>query len=315
MKLNTTPHIPVLAQEVIEAFRNVEEGMIVDCTLGYGGHSELLLKAHPDISLVGIDRDQTAIDFSTRRLAPFCNRVEIRKGRFSDVIEQIETADIRAVLADIGVSSLQLDNPERGFGFGSETLDMRMDPDNPLSAYEVVNHYEKERLETIFKTYGEVREYRKAADLIVKRRLKKPFESAKELADFLAQHLHAKRIHPATLVFQAIRIEVNDELGELERLLKTIRNLNISNATVAIISFHSLEDRIVKTTFREWAKSCICPPEAMRCSCGGNHAYGKIVTKNPITAGAKELEQNPRARSAKLRIFQTAPGKKQDRKS
>ena len=212
---------------------------------------------------------------------------------------------MRGILADIGVSSLQLDDPGRGFGFTSDVLDMRMDRSQPLTAYEVVNHYAKADLERIFREYGEVREYKKAADLIVKRRMQKPFESARELAEFAASHLHARKIHPATLLFQAIRIEVNDELGELKRLLQNIRDLNLSNTTVAIISFHSLEDRIVKQTFREWSKGCICPKEAMRCTCGGDHAYGKIITKNPITAGEKELEQNPRARSAKLRIFQT----------
>ncbi len=305
MKLNTIPHIPVLYKEVSDAFSDIRKGTIVDCTLGYGGHSEALLKAHPDIHLIGIDQDKTAIDFSKERLAPFGDRVTFLHGRFSDMIKQVDTKTVRGVLADIGVSSLQLDDADRGFGFHSDKLDMRMSRENPLTAYEVVNHYDRATLERIFKEYGEVREYKKAADLIVKERMKKPFESAKELADFLSKHLYAKKIHPATLVFQAIRIEVNDELGELKRLLESIRNLNLSNTTVAIISFHSLEDRIVKSTFKEWSKSCICPPQAYRCTCGNNHAYGKIITKNPITAGEEELEQNPRARSAKLRLFRT----------
>ena len=306
MKLNTIPHIPVLYHEVSDAFANINEGTIVDCTLGYGGHSEALLMEHPNIRLVGIDQDSTAINFSKERLKPFGDRVTFLHGKFSDMIHQVKKADIRGILADIGVSSLQLDDESRGFGFHSGELDMRMDKQNPLTAYEVVNHYDKRKLEEIFKEYGEVREYKKATDLIVKARMKKPFESARELADFMAKHLYAKKIHPATLVFQAIRIEVNDELGELKRLLRNIRDLNLSNTTVAIISFHSLEDRIVKSTFKAWSKSCICPPQAFRCTCGNNHAYGKIITKNPIIAGEKELESNPRARSAKLRLFQTA---------
>ena len=184
---------------------------------------------------------------------------------------------------------------------------MRMSDTTPLTARDVVNGYDQASLERIFRRYGEVRGARRVAELIVRRRAKKAFESAKELADFLAAHLKGGRIHPATLVFQAIRIEVNDELGELERLLQTIYDLRLSNATVAIISFHSLEDRIVKSTFKAWAKSCICPPEAYRCTCGNDHAYGKIVTKNPITAGEQELAENPRARSAKLRLFRTNP--------
>ncbi len=305
MKLNSSPHIPVLKSEVLQAFADIEEGTIVDCTLGYGGHSEALLQARPGIDLVGIDRDATAIDFSTRRLAPFGDRVTIMQGRFSDMISSIDAGSVRGILADIGVSSLQLDDPGRGFGFASQRLDMRMDPGQSLRAWDVVNRYDQAKLETIFREYGEMKAWRKAADLIVRRRMQKPFESAKELADFIAGHLHARKIHPATLLFQAIRIEVNDELGELKRLLETIRDLNLSNTTVAIISFHSLEDRIVKQTFKAWSRACICPPEAMRCSCGGDHAYGTIVTKNPITAGEDELGKNPRARSAKLRIFQT----------
>ncbi len=305
MKLNTVPHTPVLYHEVTEAFAHIDTGIIVDCTLGYGGHSELLLKHNPGIRIVGIDQDRTAIDFSTARLKPFGDRVTFLHGRFSDMIGRVERSEIRGVLADIGVSSLQLDDRHRGFGFHSDRLDMRMNRESALTAYEVVNGYSRERLEEIFKTYGEVREYRKAADLIVKARMKHPFESAKALADFLAKHLHARKIHPATLIFQAIRIEVNDELGELQRLLQSIYDLHLSNTRVAIISFHSLEDRIVKSTFKTWAKSCVCPPQAFRCTCGNDHAYGKIITKNPIVAGEKELHENPRARSAKLRLFQT----------
>ena len=305
MKINTVPHIPVLHEEVADAFSHIEEGTVVDCTLGYGGHTEALLQKHPQIKIVGIDQDITAINFSKERLKSFGDRVTFLHGRFSDMITSVDRSEIRGVLADIGVSSLQLDDTGRGFGFHSDRLDMRMDKSRALTAYDVVNYYDKRQLEEIFKEYGEVREYKKAADLIVKARMKKPFESARELADFLAQHLYAKKIHPATLVFQAIRIEVNDELGELERLLQSIRDLQLSNATVGIISFHSLEDRIVKTTFKRWANSCICPPQAFRCTCGNNHAYGKILTKNPITAGEAELERNPRARSAKLRLFRT----------
>ncbi len=307
MNINSVPHKPVLPQEVCDAFADLKEGIIVDCTLGYGGHSTLLLERLPGIELVGIDQDATAVAFSRRRLAHFGERVDILHGRFSEMIHRVDSTKIRGVLADIGVSSLQLDDPSRGFGFSADTLDMRMSETTPLTARDVVNGYDQASLERIFREYGEVRGARRVAELIVRRRAKKAFESAKELADFLAQHLKGGKIHPATLVFQAIRIEVNDELGELRRLLQTIYDLRLSNATVAIISFHSLEDRIVKSTFKRWAKSCICPPEAYRCTCGNDHAYGKIVTKNPITAGEQELAENPRARSAKLRLFRTNP--------
>jgi len=298
------PHKPVLLQEIIDTFSDIKSGIIVDCTLGYGGHSEALLKANPDINMVCIDQDSEALEFSKKRLEPFKDRVKFLKGRFSDVIENVEGIEnIRGILADIGVSSLQLDKTDRGFGFESKTLDMRMDQSREFSAKDVVNGYKQEDLEYIFKTYGEVREYKKAASIIVKQREIKPFESSLELATFLAKHMKSYKLHPATLIFQAIRIEVNDELGELKRLLKSIKKLNINKSIVAIISFHSLEDRLVKTTFKEWSKSCICPREVMRCSCGNNHQLGAILTKKPIIPTDREIDENPRSRSSKLRVF------------
>jgi 16S rRNA (cytosine1402-N4)-methyltransferase len=299
-----TPHIPVLPQEVEETFSKIEEGYIVDCTVGYGGHSALILAANPHIQMICIDQDDEALAFSKKRLAPYHDRVIFKKGRFSTVIKELEGYDIRGILADIGVSSLQLDKKSRGFSFESDVLDMRMDPTQSLDAYHVVNHYTKEELEKIFRRYGEVREYKKLAHIIVERRAQKPFESAKELSAFIASSLYAKKIHPATLAFQAIRIEVNNELGELKELLESIKNLKLSKCLVAIISFHSLEDRVVKQRFKEWSKSCICPPEVMRCLCGNDHHLGKIVTKKPIIPTGEEIDKNPRSRSSKLRIFQ-----------
>ncbi len=298
-----TPHIPVLPLEVEALFSDIKEGYIVDCTVGYGGHSELILKSNPHIKMICIDQDEEALAFSKKRLAGYHDRVIFAKGRFSSVINSFKGYAIRGILADIGVSSLQLDKLSRGFSFESETLDMRMDASHELDAYTVVNHYTQEALEVIFKTYGEVREYKKLASLIVKKREEKPFSSAKELSDFIASHLYAKKIHPATLAFQAIRIEVNNELGELKELLASIKNLKLSKCLVAIISFHSLEDRIVKQTFRDWSKRCICPPEVMRCLCGNNHDSGEIVTKKPIIPTGEEIAKNPRSRSSKLRVF------------
>jgi 16S rRNA (cytosine1402-N4)-methyltransferase len=299
------PHIPVLYREVIDVFSDIKEGIVIDCTMGYGGHSSMILEANPNITLIGIDQDQTAIDFSTKRLEPFKDRVIIKKGRFSEVMQEIlqevDSSQIKGVLADIGVSSLQLDHKERGFSYESETLDMRMDKDAPLSAADVVNTYDIHALEEILKEYGELRNYKKIASVIVQNR---PFSSAKELSEKLKPFMpRGKKIHPATLLMQAIRIEVNDELGELRGLLDVLQKSQLHKAKVAIISFHSLEDRIVKQTFSKWAKSCICPPEAFRCECGNNHQKGKIVTRKPITAQEDELKQNPRSRSAKLRVF------------
>ena len=303
--MQNIPHIPVLYREVISSFNSIDNGIIIDCTMGYGGHSSMLLEGNPNIKLIGIDQDQTAIDFSTQRLSTFKERVEIRKGRFSTVIKEIISEygieNIKGILADIGVSSLQLDKKERGFSYESDTLDMRMDKDAPLSAFEVVNEYSNAELERVLFEYGELRNYKKIASIIVTHR---PFHSAKELSQTLKPHLpQGKKIHPATLLMQAIRIEVNNELGELKSLLKSIEDAKFSKATIAIISFHSLEDRIVKQTFASWAKKCICPQEAMRCTCGNNHSLGKIVTRKPIMAKEDELKENVRSRSAKMRVF------------
>ncbi len=303
--MQETPHIPVLYREVIEAFSPCTRGIVVDCTMGYGGHSSLLLEHSPDLSLIGIDQDPTAIAFSSKRLEPFGSRVEIRRGRFSDVAADViaeKKEQICGILADIGVSSLQLDQRDRGFSYESDTLDMRMNPDAPLSASEVVNDYSQSALETILREYGEVTNARKVAETIVQRR---PFHSAKELSNAIFHLMpKGKKIHPSTLVMQAIRIEVNDELGELTRLLDAIENSSIKRLRVAIITFHSLEDRIVKNRFSKWSKNCICPDDAMRCTCGNDHAIGKIITKKPLTAQDDELKENPRSRSAKLRIFE-----------
>ncbi|MEA2091789.1 MAG: 16S rRNA (cytosine(1402)-N(4))-methyltransferase RsmH, partial [Campylobacterota bacterium] len=240
-----------------------------------------------------------------KRLEKYGDRVSIRKGRFSlcikDIISEVGVENIRGILADIGVSSLQLDQKDRGFSYESDNLDMRMDKDAPLSAGNVVNEYSTHELEKILLEYGELRNYKKIASAIVNSR---PFASAKELSN-ATKHLmpRGKKIHPATLLMQAIRIEVNDELGELKSLLQSIEEAKFPDAIVAIISFHSLEDRIVKQTYTRWSKNCICPDEAMRCTCSRDNALGKILTKKPITADADELKSNPRSRSAKMRVF------------
>lgn len=300
------PHIPVLYREVEATFKDIQDGIIIDCTMGYAGHSSLILETNKNIRLIGIDQDQTAIDFSTKRLAPFKDRVQIKKGRFSQMAEEIFSENppesITGLLADIGVSSLQLDEKGRGFGFESDTLDMRMDPSNDFSAADVVNTYGQTELEKILFEYGEIRNYKRIASEIVKAR---PLHSAKELCDVVRPFApRGKKIHPATLVFQAIRIEVNNELGELEGLLDSIEKAGLTRARVAIISFHSLEDRIVKQRFKKWSLSCICPSDAIRCTCGNNHALGKMLKRKPYEAKADEIKENSRSRSAKMRVFE-----------
>ena len=304
--MQNIPHIPVLYREVETTFKEIPEGVVIDCTMGYAGHSSLILQTNKNIKLIGIDQDQTAIDFSTQRLEPFKERVEIKKGRFSEmaqeIFEQNDKDNIRGLLADIGVSSLQLDEKERGFGFESESLDMRMDPGRPFSAADVVNSYSQQELERIFFDYGEIRNAKRIASEILKAR---PLHSAKELSAVVRPFApRGKKIHPATLVFQAIRIEVNNELGELEGLLDAIEKAELTQAKIAIISFHSLEDRIVKQRFKKWSKSCICDDQAMRCTCGNDHALGKVITRKPYEAKADELKENARSRSAKMRVFE-----------
>jgi len=299
-----TPHIPVLLEEVLESFREVPEGYFVDCTLGYAGHSSEILKRYSHLKHIGIDRDDEALAFSKKRLEPFRDRSTLYKGTFATVLPTINESPVTALLADFGVSSLQLDKKERGFAFDSETLDMRMDANAPLSAYEVVNTYPKEKLEYIFDTYGEVRSYRKLASAVVEARAKAPIESARELSEIAKKVIPSGgKIHPATLMFQAIRIEVNNELGEIEGLLDAIEARHYKGEVVSLITFHSLEDRLVKNRFRKWSQECICDPHAIRCTCGKNHALGKALSRKPVTASKEELRTNPRSRSAKLRSF------------
>ena len=298
------PHIPVLLEAVLESFKDVGEGYFVDCTLGYAGHSSEILKRYETLKHIGIDRDDEALAFSAKRLAPYDTRSQLYKGTFAKVFPTLTQKPIVAVLADFGVSSLQLDKLERGFSFESETLDMRMDASATLSAFEVVNHYSQERLEYILNHYGEVKPFKKVALAIVEARAKGVIASAKDLSEIVKQVIPAGgKIHPATLVFQAIRIEVNNELGEIEGLLDALEQKHFKGEVVSLISFHSLEDRLVKNRFKKWAQTCICDPHAMRCTCGKTHALGKALSSKPVSATSQELKLNPRSRSAKLRSF------------
>ena len=298
--MQNIPHIPVLYNEVLDCFKDINKGCIIDCTTGYAGHSSGLLNQNSSVKLICNDQDDEALNFSKNRLKDFENRVEFNKGNFENIIKKFEDYPIRGILADIGVSSLQLDKLDRGFSFNSENLDMRMNQNQILDASTVINSYSQVELENIFKEYGEIREYKKIASLIIQNR---PFYSAKELAEFFYNKLPKGKIHPATLIFQAIRIEVNDELGVLDRLFKSMEEAKLKDCIVAIISFHSLEDRVVKNYFKKWSENCICPKDAFRCECGKNHSLGKIITKKPIIATNIEIKQNPRSRSAKLRVF------------
>ena len=298
--MNKVPHIPVLYNEVIDTFKNIKDGYIVDCTLGYGGHTLSILENNPDVQMICNDQDDEALNFSKERLINYKDRILFNKGNFKDITKCFQNKKINGILADIGVSSLQLDKKERGFGFQSDVLDMRMDTNADLSAHDVVNNYSMNELEHIFKEYGEISEYKKVASLIIQNR---PINSARELSEILEKNMHRGKLHPATLAFQAIRIEVNNELGVLEELFKSFEDSNLTDCTIAIISFHSLEDRIVKNYFKKWTQKCICPPNVFRCECGNNNQKGKIITKKPIIPTNEEIKRNPRSRSSKMRIF------------
>jgi 16S rRNA (cytosine1402-N4)-methyltransferase len=306
------PHKPVLLKEVLEGFSNLKEGIFIDCTVGYGGHSREILLKNKDIKLIGIDKDKEAIEFNQKYLQKeFKDRVTLIRGSFSEVLPKLleefssKRKKVVGILADFGVSSLQLDKKERGFAFESDFLDMRMDQSNPKSAKVVLNSYPQERLEEIFKKFGELKEAKVLAREIVKYRSSKEITSAKEFSQIIQRVVRSKgKKNPSTLPFQAVRIEVNDELKEIENFLDTLEVFKPKDSIVGLITFHSLEDRLVKNRFRKWSKRCICPPEAMRCECGGNRAFGKELNKKPITPSKQELLENPRSRSAKLRFFQ-----------
>jgi len=295
------PHIPVLLNETLSLFDNMKDGFFIDCTCGFGGHSEAILKKFPNIKLIAIDQDIEALNFAKKRLESFKDRIEFVHSRSSEALLNFKDRKIAGILADIGVSSYQLDERERGFNFEGETLDMRMNQSQQFSAYDVVNFYSVNELERIFKEYGEERYSKKIAIKIVERRKDKKFTSSKELAEFIESFIPRKKIHPATQVFQAIRIEVNQELSELEKLLENSIKIADKGTILSIITFHSLEDRIVKHKFKEWSKNCICPSDAFRCECGNNNAKVRLINKKPLTASKEEILTNPRSRSAKVR--------------
>ena len=322
-------HKSVLLDEVAEFFRgelgksnnscesklNFNQDIFIDATLGLGGHSERILEENPQIRVIGIDKDKISLEFAKNRLARFGARFSAVQGSFDEkigeILEHFSNANlaqgqgkIYGILADLGISSPQVDNLERGFSFESPVLDMRMDLDLLLTAKAVINGYSKEELNKIIRDFGEIRNYQKVTNLILDARKKRKIESAKELCAILESHTKARGgIHPATLIFQAIRIEVNDELGALHRFLHIIKNANLKGAKIAIISFHSLEDRIVKEAFRRLSAGCICDKDALKCECGGQNQKGEILTKKPIVPSDVEISRNKRARSAKMRCF------------
>lgn len=302
-------HKPVLLAPCIEALRIRPDGVYVDGTLGRAGHSMEIARRLTTGRLICIDRDMAAIDAAKERLAPYLDRVTLVHSNFSelgDVLRQAGVAGADGMLFDLGVSSPQLDDGSRGFSYMQDApLDMRMDTSAPLTAYEVVNTWSGEELRRILYEYGEERYAPAIAKAIVRARETAPVATTLELVEIIKSAMPPAALrekqHPAKRSFQAIRIAVNGELDALPPMLRAaVEGLN-PGGRLAVITFHSLEDRIVKQTLRELARGCTCPPEFPVCVCG-NKPKVRLVTRKPITADAVELADNPRARSAKLRV-------------
>jgi 16S rRNA (cytosine1402-N4)-methyltransferase len=301
----TFPHLPVLYQEILTAILPRSPGKYVDCTVGAGGHARgILEQSSPKGQLLGFDLDPAAITIAGQRLKEFGGRAILVRASYTGLkneLEKLGWQSVQGVLLDLGVSSMQFDRPERGFSFREDApLDMRFNPDQGQSAADLVNKLDEAELADILWRYGDERLSRRIARQIAANR---PLRTTRELADLVKRAYGGKigHIHPATRTFQALRIAVNGELEALEEVLPQAVGALAPGRRVAIISFHSLEDRIVKQYFQRESQDCICPPEQPLCTCG-HRASLKVITKHPITASGSELELNDRARSAKLRV-------------
>ena len=302
-------HISVLLDECIEGLNIRPDGIYVDGTLGGAGHSSQIAKQLTTGRLIGIDRDPVALKAASERLAPYMDRVTLVHSNFCEiasVLKDLNIDGVDGILLDLGVSSPQLDDGARGFSYMTDApLDMRMNNEDALSAYEVVNTWPQEELKRILYDYGEERYAPQIAGAICRRREETPIQTTLELVDVIRSAMPAAALrekqHPAKRSFQAIRIVVNDELGSVEKVMRDAIPCLNEGGRLAIITFHSLEDRIVKTGMVAASKGCTCPPNFPVCVCGKKPQV-KLVNKKPIVSGEIELERNPRARSAKLRV-------------
>lgn len=306
----TLAHRPVLLRETIELLAVARGGVFVDCTVGLGGHSEAILETSRDAQVLGIDRDEEALEQARQRLARFGSRFRAVHADFRDITRVLATAEVkhpRGILADLGVSSLQLDSPSRGFSFRHDApLDMRMDASRGVeTAAELLGRLSEVEIAQIIFEFGEERRSRRIARWIVERRDQgTPVETTRDLASLVERAVgfdKKRRIHPATRTFQALRIAVNGELEDLDRFVTDAVDLLEPEGRLAVISFHSLEDRIIKRTLWKFSGRCQCPPRLPECMCGARKAI-EILTRRPIVADEEEVAVNPRARSAKLRV-------------
>ena len=304
-------HISVLLNECIDNLNIRPDGIYVDGTMGGGGHSLEIAKRLTTGRLICIDQDPNAHEAAGKRLAEYKDRITFVRDNFGNIksiLDSLGIEKIDGMLLDIGVSSHQLDEAERGFSYQQDApLDMRMNPDRPFSAYDVVNGYNEDELDRVIFTYGEERWARRIAQFIVKEREAKPIETTGELVDIIKKAVpkgaRKDGPHPAKRTFQAIRIEVNGELEVLQRAIDDVAARLAVGGRLCIITFHSLEDRIVKEAFRKQENPCICPPQFPVCVCG-KKPLGRVITRKPILPSKEELEENPRSRSAKLRVLE-----------
>ena len=303
-------HVPIMLKEVLEYLDVKKDGIYVDCTLGGGGHSQAILSKLKTGKLYAFDRDLDAIEYCKKKFENSKN-IEIIHANFNDAKQKLQEKGVNKVdgiLIDLGVSSHQIDEAERGFSFvHNGRLDMRMDKTQSLSAYEVVNTYSEEKLVNIFREYGEEEFAKPIAKNIIKSRSAKPIETTFELRDIIESSMPKKVVYSrggaSKKVFQAIRIEVNCELDNLKQSIENLISILNSGGRIAVLTFHSLEDRIVKNIFKDKAKDCICPPKTPICIC--NHrAEGKIITRKAVVASENEQKENSRSTCAKLRVLE-----------
>ena len=299
-------HLSVLRDETVEWISSAANGTIVDATLGLGGHARAILDSNPTVKVIGIDQDLTAIGYAKERLKDVADRLVGHHANFAD-LRSVVTEKVDGVIADLGVSSLQFDSPERGFSFRFDApLDMRMNPDPEIeTAAEMLDRMTETEIADLIYTFGEERNSRRIARRIVwKREIGEPVTTTKELAETVEKAIGRSpkdKIHPATRTFQALRIAVNGELEVLESFIADAIEILKTDGRLAVITFHSLEDRIVKHAFQKYSGRCSCPPRMPQCVCGAVKAV-EILTRKPILPTAVEIAQNPRARSAKLRV-------------
>ncbi len=299
-------HEPIMLNECIENLNIKKDGIYVDGTMGGAGHSSKIVEKLDGGLLIGIDRDQEAIEASKKRLAKYSN-VKYVHGRHEDIISHLKSLGIEkvdGVLLDLGISSYQIDEGTRGFSYTKDAeLDMRMDQSQELSAKDIVNNYDEHELEDIFRKYGEEKFSKRIAERIISERKVKEIATTYELADIVRSAVPKDAVNSFKRIFQALRIEVNGELKELKKAILDIASVLNVGGRICIITFHSLEDRIVKEAFLELQGKCTCPKDFPKCVCGYK-SYGKVITKKPIVPSDEEMERNPRSKSAKLRVFE-----------